>query len=248
MRCGKCGKNNHIATNQDCPYNIIRKNLPNLIKFSHTPAYLEASLNYISNNYMGIFCISKWLVWDGNKKDFKDQLENAFFSRFLCILPYVFHNLNIAKNGTSHANYLIFEQISGNFTRYEPHGSLDKDVDLDEILTKFAIKRRVTYTAPENHCPIVGIQTMSGDTSGLCQTAVLYNLLSKLNPKKYNYNISTLSQGSAKNALYNLLEELLVHIYEKLHESDKSWFLRYNHLDSLQKIVLEDTIISMIRY
>lgn len=248
MRCGKCGKNNHIATNQDCPYNIIRKNLPNLIKFSHTPAYYESSLNYISNNYMGKFCISNWMRWDGNKKDFKDQLENAFHSRGLCKLPYVFHNLNIIKNKTSHANYLLFEQISGNFTRYEPHGSLNKDIDLDIILTGFAIENWVTYTAPENHCPIVGIQAMSSDTIGLCQTAVLYNLLSKFDPKKYNYNISTLSQGRAKNALYNLLEELLVHIYEKLHESDKVWFLRYNHLDSLQKIVLEDTIISMIRY
>lgn len=242
MKCGRCGKNNHIATNQDCVYNIIKKNIPNLIKFSQTPAYYISSLDYISNNYMGIFCVSNWLVWDGNKEVFRAKLEHAFFSRHLCILPYVFHNLNIKMDGSSHANYLIFEKNSGNFSRYEPYGGINKDIDLDIILTRFAIKWGVTYTAPENHCPILGIQTMSEDTIGLCQTAVLYNLLSKLNPEKYNYNISTLSIGRAKKALYDLLEELLVHIYENLNTNDRVLFLQYRNLSDRQKMILLDLI------
>jgi hypothetical protein len=243
MKCGRCGKNNHIATNQDCVYNIIKKNIPNLIKFSQTPTYYTSSLDYINNNYSGTFCVSNLLVWQENYDAFRSELEHAFFSRHLCILPYVFHNLNIIKDGSSHANYLIFEKNSGNFSRYEPYGSVNKDIDLDIILTEFAIKWRVTYTAPENHCPIIGIQTMYDDNIGLCQTAVLYNLLSKLNPIKYNYNISTLSKGRAKKALYDLLEELLVHIYENLNTNDRVLFLQYGNLNDSQKTILNNKII-----
>lgn len=243
MICSNCGEQGHNKLNKNCPRNLINQNLSNLYGFSQGPLYYLSSLNYITKIYPEVLCISlSDIRWTGSFKILKDDLSKALSQRKQCPYDFIFYNLRVTRQGISHANSILINTKNGNFSRYEPHGFSESWGNLDVNLSKVAQINNVIYEPPAVSCLFYGIQTSMNDNIGLCQTAVLYNLLSKLD-KKYDYRDTILSTKKSKSAIFSLMTDLLLNIYNKLPNELKSVFLGYSTLNIFQKETINQAII-----
>lgn len=244
MICSNCGENGHNKTNKSCPKNMIVEYLPNMYKFTQTRIYYLISLNYITKIYPEVLCISLIDIrWTGDYNILKKDMTLAISSLNKCPYPYIFYNLSVTYKGISHANSILINTRKGTFSRYEPHGFYESWGDLDVNLSKIAILNNVIYEPPCITCPFYGVQSMMKDNVGFCQTAVLYNLLSKLD-KNYIYLTTTLSSEKSRKEIISLIVDLLLNIYKKLPEELKSLFLGYSSLNVFQLNILNEAIIN----
>lgn len=245
MVCSRCGETGHNKSSINCPRNILINNLPNLYSFTQGYVYYMSSLNYITKIYPEILCISGFEIrWTGNFNILKTDIEKALKISKNCPYPFIFYNLRVTYQGISHANSIIINTKDGRFTRYEPHGSNESWGDLDLNLIEISILNNVKYDPPLKNCLYFGIQTMMGDSIGFCQTAVLYNLLSRIDVNKYNYINTVISPKRSRDAIFSLMVDLLLNIYQKLPKNLKTVFLGYNNLNVFQKNTLNETIIT----
>jgi len=235
MVCGNCGLDGHNNRNLNCPSKLVRKNLTGMAKFTQTQFYYIISLRYITTLYPAKVCLSLGqVVWDANNRHISGLTE-LFINKDVCTFKYMFSNLNIRIDNTSHANFLLLDIRNRTMIRYEPHGSSSRNDLLDNVLYNFCVYNQYLYVPPVIYCPNFGIQTMSQENIGLCQTSVLYALLSMLNPNKYDYSKATSSKINARKSLGNLMITLLTHIYTILPNNFKSLFLNYDNLSESDK-------------
>jgi hypothetical protein len=245
MRCGICGEYGHNKTSKNCPSRIVFDHMLNMIDFTQTHHYYRASLNHITSLYPKTICLYNFSIrWNGDFNVLLNDMKLAFMLLPTCNFKYAYHNLNVAVI-ESHANSLVIDTKTGNFKRYEPHGHGGSDwKGLDKALSAIAKHFNVIYTKPLDYCPRYGIQTMAGLDYGLCQTAVLYNLLSQIDSKNYNYDQVTLTREKSRKALLAFILEFLTVFYIKLPEHFKHMFLHWKDLSVFQQQEIADAIIS----
>lgn len=235
VNCGACGLPGHNNRNPECR---IKCSLSNMYKFTHTGSYYILSLKYILSKYPNKICLSPVeLSWDNDRSSFTN-LDKAFISRMYCNLDFIYIKLNLRDRNSSHANYIILNIRTGIFFRYEPHGSNTQNYQLDLALYNFAILNNYVYIPPKDFCPYIGIQTMALDTAGLCQTSVLYSLLSVLDPVNYDYVLATSESNIAMYSLVSLASELLINVYMKLSSNLRDKFIRWNSLSQEDRLAI----------
>jgi uncharacterized membrane protein YqaE (UPF0057 family) len=128
-----------------------------------------------------------------------------------------------------HANYLLIDFKAKKIYRYEPHGIARINRALDINLTLLGLLTGMVYIPAEVSCPYLGIQTISFDKRGMCQTAVLYDILRFLDPKKTKHKRGVLNIKLASEELRRVASLFLTDIYYKLPENLRAPFLDYNN-------------------
>lgn len=234
MECGACGQIGHNRRNRNCIYNVIYNNIEMLDTFTHTYAYYSKAFEYLLIHYPNIFCVSKFdLVWNDR------FLENTEFINTECKYNYIVIKLSLNR---VHANYLVIDKKSKNISRYEPHGGFFADKKLDKWLAGYALYLGLTYTPAENYCPKFGIQFVSFDKRGMCQTAVLYSILTKLDPINTKFKEGSMDSRLANLELRRLASMFLTYIYYKLPKELRTSYLFYNGLSVFAKRAIQDNL------
>lgn len=238
--CTICDQPGHNKNNQLCIFNIIYKNIQNLDSFTHSYHYYSNSFEYLLKRYPNVFCVMGLsLIWTGNELQNIEYLL-PYINSNICKFEYLVVKLSIKS---VHANYLLINLRSKKMYRYEPHGTINYDKGLEALLPYIGSIIGVDYKPLEDYCPLFGMQTVSFDSRGMCQTAVLYDILSKLDPKKTKYKNGILDVKVASEELRRVASIFLTNIYYKLPKDLRTPFLYYNSISPFAR----QTILSNLK-
>lgn len=234
MECSVCGQIGHNRRYKNCIYNVIYSRLEIMDSFTHTYAYYSKAFEYLLIHYPNIFCVAESnLVWNGR------FLENTEFIDTNCKYNYIVIKLSL---NNVHANYLLIDKKSNCLSRYEPHGGFFSDKKLDKWLAGYALQLGLTYIPAEKYCPKFGIQFVSFDKRGMCQTAVLYSILRKLDPVNAKFKVGSMDSRLANLELRRVASIFLTHIYYKLPKELRTSYLLYNDLSVFAKQAIQGNL------
>jgi hypothetical protein len=214
---------------------LVKENFNKMYVFTQSPIYYETSLRIIMGEYKKKFCVPiVTIIWEDRKK----SLSNFEFIKedlLNCNFDFVYYRLSINKN---HANYLLFSKKDRIVIRYEPHGILNFNIPLDTELAYLASSLKYTYVSPDAECPYVGVQANSREMFGLCQTAVLYSLLTRLDPVKYNYKpVQYQTPEASRRRLDNTAIMFLTTIGAYFDFNNASPVIRQMVIDKLKELI-----------
>lgn len=240
IHCTNCNQPGHNKNNNKCIFNIIYGNIEKLDSFTHSYHYYSKSLDYLLHRYPKRFCVmGMQILWSEGELKNTEYLYDYIETK-KCKLNFLIVKLSIEG---IHANYLLFDFKAKIIYRYEPHGIARVNRALDNNLTLLGLLTGMVYIPAEVSCPYIGIQSVSFDNRGMCQTAVLYDILRFLDPKKTKHKRGMLNIKLAREELKRVASLFLTDIYYKLPENLRVYFLDYNNITSHYK----QTILSSLR-